>query len=234
MTSDVLGISPIEANRQSIGLARGADRFAGTYLKNFSVPPVVISTAMAIKPEDKARMRDNFEANVSGTNRHRVLIADNGMKVEPLSITPESMQFLESRKFTRQEIANIFGVPGTMLDLEKTSMASAEQSSLDFVQNTLSPWCKKIESEFGRKLLDKNSGRLIQFDLSQRTRGDYKSITDGLATLRNWGIVTINDARRALSLNEVGPEGDVLIAPVNMMANSALLETPVPASQQTK
>jgi HK97 family phage portal protein len=234
MTSDVLGISPIEANKQSIGLARGADRFAGTYLKNFSVPPVVISTDHAIKPEDKTRMRDNFEANVSGANRHRVLIADNGLKVEPLHISAEDMQFLESRKFTRQELANVFGVPGTMLDLEKTSMASAEQSSLDFAQNTLSPWCKKIESEFEHKLLGKNSGMSIQFDLSQRLRGDYKSLTDGLATLRNWGFVTINDGRKILGLNEVGPEGDVLIVPTNMMANSTLLKTQAAASEQTK
>jgi HK97 family phage portal protein len=232
--TDIMGISPIEASKQAIGLARGGDRFASLYLKNFSVPPVVISTDQAIKPEDKARMRDNFESNVSGGNRHRVLIADNGMKIEALHVTPEDLQFLESRKFTRQEIANLYGIPGSMLDMEKVSMASAEQSSLDFVQNTLSPWCKKIESEFERKLLGRNSGKLIRFDLSERIRGDYKSVTDGLATLRNWGIITINDARRQLGLNEVGAEGDVLIVPVNMMANSALLATPVPVPQQPK
>ena len=160
------------------------------------------------------------------------MIADNGMKVTPLSISPEDMQFLQMRQFERQEIAALYGIPASMVgDTEKVSMASAEQQALSFVQDVLSAYIRRIEQEFERKLLGKNSGKALLFDLSQRVRGDYQSTCNGIATLRNWGVISINDARKLLGLNQVGPEGDVLITPVNMQ-NSDRLLGPVSAPEK--
>jgi hypothetical protein len=49
------------------------------------------------------------------------------MKYQPIGISPEQAQFLETRKFQINEIARIFRVPPHMLaDLEKSSACGSD------------------------------------------------------------------------------------------------------------
>ena len=65
-------------------------------------------------------MRDSWNAAYQGSsNSHRVAVLEEGMKYQPIGISPEQAQFLETRKFQINEIAPIFRVPPHMVgDLE--------------------------------------------------------------------------------------------------------------------
>ena len=230
----MVGMSPIMQARQSLGLAVAAEKFGARLFANSAVPQLVLTTSAKIKPEDKTKLRTAWEELHSGSNQHRVAVLDQDLKVEKLSITPEEAQFLETRRYTRSDIAALFRIPAHMIgELQKLSNSNTENMNLSFVVDTLRPYLSRIEAEITRKLLPRETGKVssltVQFDVTERLRGDYASQTAGAAVGRQWGWLSGNDVRRSLGLNEGGPELDVYLNPVNMQNSLRLLDAPKPA-----
>jgi HK97 family phage portal protein len=230
----MVGMSPIMQARQSLGLAVAAEKFGARLFANSAVPQLVLTTTNKVKPEDKVKMRRDWEDLQSGSNQHRVAVLDQDLKVEKLSITPEEAQFLETRRYTRSDIAALFRIPAHMIgELQKLSNSNTENMNLSFVVDTLRPYLSRIEAEITRKLLPRETGKVssltVQFDVAERLRGDYASQTAGAAVGRQWGWLSGNDVRRSLGLNEGGPELDVYLNPVNMQNSLRLLDAPKPA-----
>ena len=230
----LVGMSPIMQARQSLGLAVAAEKFGARLFANSAVPQLVLTTANKVKPEDKVKMRQDWEELQSRTNQHRVAVLDQDLKIEKLSITPEEAQFLETRRYTRSDIAALFRIPAHMIgELQKLSNSNTENMNLSFVVDTLRPYLSRIEAEITRKLLPRETGKVstltVQFDVTERLRGDYASQTAGAAVGRQWGWLSGNDVRRSLGLNEGGPELDVYLNPVNMQNSLRLLDEPKPA-----
>ena len=224
----IVGVSPVTALRETLGLALGQLKFSARILKNNAVPAVAITTDSIMKPEDKIKMRAAWEDLQGGRSQGRVAILDQGLAIEKLGLSAEDSELLASRQFSRAEIAAAFRIPPQMVgDLTRQSNNSSEQSALSFVQDTLSPILKRLEIEFRRKLLPlapngKPNTSFIEFDLRERLRGDFESTMTGYATGKQWGFYSTNDVRRELGENPIGPGGDVYWYPTNM-GNSAQL-----------
>ena len=111
-----------------------------------------------VAPTDpqKDYMRQQFEEKHTGRgNRHKPLLLVNGGKLEPVSMTAEDAQLLETRKFQVIEIARAFGVPPHMIGETSASTSwgsGIEQMSIGFVRYTLTPHLRRIEQELNRKL----------------------------------------------------------------------------------
>ena len=73
--------------------------------------------------------------------------------MEKLSLSPQEAQYLESRSFSAEEIARIFGVPASMMGAKDGIKSSVEQDYQDFYARTLMSYCKNREQELHRKLL---------------------------------------------------------------------------------
>lgn len=227
----IQGVSPIAMLRQTLGLAISQSKFQARVLKNNAIPALAITVDKLVKPEDKMKMRDDWESLQRGSNQARVAILDGGQSVEKLGLSSEDTELLASRSFSRSEIAAAFRVPASMVgDLTRLSNSNHEQQSLSFVQDSLTPILKRIEIEFRRKLLPaaangKPNTSFIMFDLRERLRGDFASTMAGYATGKQNGFYSTNDIRRELGENPIGPIGDVYWAPVNMQNAQLTLTT---------
>lgn len=227
----IQGVSPVAMLAQTLGLAIGQGKFSARLLKNNAVPAVALTTDSKVKPEDKQKMRADWEMQQLGGNQGRIAILDAGLAIERLGLSAEDSELLASRSFSRSEIAAAFRVPASMVgDLTRLSNSNHEQQSLSFVQDSLTPILKRIEIEFRRKLLPpapngKPNTSFIMFDLRERLRGDFASTMAGYATGKQWGFYSTNDVRRELGENPIGPVGDVYWTPVNMQNSELLLDT---------
>jgi hypothetical protein len=227
----IQGISPVAMLRQTLGLAISQQKFSARLLKNNAVPALALTTSQKVKPEDKQKMRLDWEQQQLGGNQRRIAILDGDMKVETLGLSAEDSELLASRSFSRCEIAAAFRVPASMVgDMTRLSNSNHEQQSLDFVQSSLIPVLKRIEIEFRRKLLPPSpigqpNKSFIQFDVRERLRGDFESMMTGYATGKQWGFYSTNDVRKELGENPIGPVGDVYWTPVNMQNSKLLLDT---------
>jgi HK97 family phage portal protein len=199
---------------------------------------MALVTKKVVKPEDKLKMRRDWESLQTGVNQHRVAILDQEMDIKVLSVTPEEAQFLEQRRFTNAGLAALWKIPLHYLgDNTKLANSSVEGQNLSFVVDTLKAYTVRIEAEITRKLLKRVPGRegvlTVSFDYSERLRGDTAAQAAWATAGRNGGWLSANDVRRAQGLNEGGPELDQYITPVNYINAKQLLIPPPSTAAET-
>jgi len=100
-------------------------------------------------PEAVARLRAGLEEFRSGGEQEgKNLILEEGMDYARIAMTAEDAQWIESRKFSRTDIAMFFGVPPhTIGDTEKSTSwgTGIEQQSIGFVAHR--PAAAVLESD---------------------------------------------------------------------------------------
>jgi len=216
----LIGYSPIAMAKNAIGMAIATEEYGAKFFSNGASPGGVLEHPGVVK--DPARIRESWNAVYQGSgNAHRVAVLEEGMKFQPISISPEQAQFLETRKFQINEIARIFRIPPHMIgDLEKSSFSNIEQQSLEFVKYTLDPWVVRWEQAMQRALLSPAEKRefFIKFNVDGLLRGDYQSRMSGYAVGRQNGWMSANDIRELENLNRIPGElgGDLYVINGNM------------------
>ena len=211
----LVGYSPIAMAKNAVGLAIATEEYGAKFFANGAAPGGVLEHPGVIK--DPQKVKDSWNTVYQGSgNAHKVAVLEEGMKYQPIGISPEQAQFLETRKFQIDEIARIFRVPPHMLaDLEKSSFSNIEQQSLEFVKYTLDPWVVRWEQAMCRTLLTESekSKVFIKFNVDGLLRGDYVSRMNGYATARQNGWMSANDIRELENLDRIPTElgGDLYL-----------------------
>jgi len=220
LSSDgLMGMSPIELARESLGMALAAQDYGSRFFANDAKPTGGwIEFPGSFKDaEAKKVFRESYQAAQSGANRGKVLVLENGMKFHEVGVTNKDAQFLELRKFQITDIARIFRVPPHMIaDLDRATFSNIEQQSLEFVMHTMTPWAERWEASIGSELLLEGDDLEVEFDFANLMRGDAASRSAYYQSGIQNGWLTRNEARVAENLNPL--EGlDEPLRPLNMV-----------------
>ncbi len=202
------GYSPIAIAKGAVGLMIAADEYGSSFFKNGANPGGVLEHPGVLKNPDKVRESWNSVYQGSG-NAHRVAVLEEGMHFNPISLKPDEMQFLETRKFQLDEIARLYRIPPHMIgDLEHATFSNIENQSLEFVKYTLDPWVIRFEQAFQKALfLPSEKGKyIIKLNVDGLLRGDYASRMQGYNTGRMGGWFSANDIREMEDLNPIPDE----------------------------
>ena len=204
----LVGYSPIAMARNAIGMAMACEEYGAKFFANGANPSGILEHPGTLKDPDK--LRESWNSLFKGSsNSHQIAVLEEGLKYQPISISPNEAQFLETRKFQINEIARIFRIPPHMIgDLEKSSFSNIEQQSLEFVKYTLDPWVTRWEQSIHRRLF-KDSDKadyFVKFNVDGLLRGDYQSRMNGYATGRQNGWLSANDIRELENMNQIPDE----------------------------
>ena len=230
--SGLKGLSPIMQAREAIGSAIATEKYAARWFGNNARPngAFFLKDGTA-KLDQKAidQIKESIKREHGGENQGSIGFFPGSWDYKALGVTAEESQFLETKKYSRTQIAALFRLPPHYIgDTSRMSGNSTEQQSLDFVKDCLTPYLVKFEAALNWKLLPKrgrNSGRFYyKFDFNERLRGDFKTTQEGYAVQKQWGLKTTNEIRADMGLSNVGKQGDVLWVPVNMMSSERLLD----------
>lgn len=228
LSSDgLLGMSPIEIARESVGMAMAAQEYGARFFANDAKPTGgwIEFPGSFRDAEAKKVFRESYQQAQSGANRGKVLVLENGMKFHEVGVTNRDAQFLELRKFQITDIARLFRVPPHMIgDLDRATFSNIEQQSLEFVMHTMTPWAERWEASIEAELLPDDDGLEIEFDFANLMRGDAASRAGYYQSGIQNGWLTRNEARLAENLNPlVGL--DEPLRPLNMTEESDAEET---------
>jgi len=231
----VNGLVPVELARDAIGLARALEIHGATYFGNGARPGVILSTDQMLSPEAAENTRNQWERAHRGPDRaHRTAVLQGGLKVNELGGNNQEAQYLEARRFAIEECARVWGVPPHLVgDLSRSSFSNIEQQSLDYVQNGLMPWLRRIESAIARDLLT-DDDTFAEFDTRGALRADAAGRSAYYQTLWNLGVLSVNEIRSLENLNPVD-DGDVRFVQLNMTTlekAAAEPEVPVPVVEE--
>lgn len=227
----VHGVSAITYARETIGLSMAQERHGATTFKNSARPSSVLTHPGKIGKEARENLRASLdEYRAGGESEGKVLILEEGMASTPISMTAEDAQWIESRKFSRTDIAMFFGVPPHMIgDTEKsTSWGSGiEQQSIGFVTYTLEDHLTTWEETINRDLVTAEDV-YARFNRKALVRGDIKSRWEAYVKGMQWGVYSPNEVR---ALEDENPRegGDIYYDPPNTAGGESQNDTPEPA-----
>lgn len=195
MPGQIRGISPIEVARQAIGLGLVAEEFGSLFFGQGATVSGVVQSPAPMNREQAEVMARSFAAHHAGARKaHLPLILTAGATWQQITIPPEQAQFLETRRFQRQEIANLYRVPGYLIDpsVSSTWGTGIEQQQIGFIQFTLQPWLTRIEEALSGLL---PRGQFVKFNLDALLRGSTKDRYDAYAVALDHGFMTLNEVR---------------------------------------
>jgi HK97 family phage portal protein len=218
----ITGLSAIEQARHAIGRRQDAEEYGARYFGNGAKPSFVINHPKAISERAEKNLKETFQKRWGGLeNAHKILVLEEDMKIQTLTINPKDSQFLEQEQYSDEQIAMLFGVPPHMIGLlsKTTSWGTgiAEQK-LGFLTFSLNPLLVFFEKAYERCLLSdtRESRYFIKHNVNAFLRSDVKSRMEAYAIGVDKGIFSRNECR---ALEDLDPYdgGDVKTVQMQMI-----------------
>lgn len=199
------GINPIEYARSSIEFAQNTSEHGNQLFKNSAMPSGMFLNEKPMKEDSFNRLKNQLDRNYSGLkNIGKPMLLEDGLTFKELTIKNSDAEWLNSRKFNREEIASIFGVPVSMLnDSQNTSYGNLEQKYLEFKDNTIYPLTTNIEEKLRQQLLNDRDKKLysIKFEYNNLMRVDAKTRIEYFKGRFETASISPNEIRRLESEN---------------------------------
>ena len=192
----LLGLSPIAHCAQSVGVGLAAEKFGAKFFGDGATPSGLLTTDQRLSTEQAEQLSAVWNAYFNNRyGQRRVAVLGDGAKFQPVSVRPEESQFLDTQRFTVQQICRVFGIPPEMVGADSgnsLTYANVEQRSLDFLTYTISPWLVRLETALidlvpRGQYVKFNAGGLLRTDLKTR----YEAHEIGLRA----GFLTIGEVR---------------------------------------
>lgn len=218
------GMSPIQKAASTVGLGLAAQRYGIRYFEDSANPSGILTTEQDLTPEQAKQAMKRWIQSHQG--RRLPALMSGGLEWQPIQITPEESQFLQTRANQVSEVARFFRIPPHMIgdSTKATSWGSGiENLTLGFVKFTLWPWMCAIEQEVSRLL---PNGQVAKFDIDELMRGDVQTRWESYRIGRDSGVYSVNDICKMEGRKTIGEIGDIRLQPANFVP----LGTPPPAN----
>lgn len=216
-----MGLSTIGNMREGIGLALKLEEHGARQFKNGLSAAKWIKSDKTMTPDTMNQLKDALAGYESAENAGKTLILQGGLELHAVDMmSAADAQYLESRRFQKQDIASIFGVPLFLLnDTEKSTTwgSGLEQLSRSFVRFSLNPRLNRLSQTLNRELIDPNSRRQVRFmfDTDGFQLGEFKERMDGYRSAIEAGVLNPNECREIEGRNP-RDGGDDYRQPVNI------------------
>ena len=190
----IVGFSPLHLFSNDIRTMKSQGDFALDFFSNGAKKTPVLKYSGKLKDEAKQSLKSSFRDSWN----NGIVLLEEGIEVEPMTMALSDAQFLESRRFSVEEIARIYRVPPHMIgDLSRATFSNIEHQAMSFVQNTILPWCARIEKAINIKLFNdtEKSTHFVKFALDGLLRGDTTTRNQVYKIQQEAGILSINEWR---------------------------------------
>jgi len=229
------GYSVYRYARESLGLGLAAQRHGSRHFANDARPGLLLKYPSRLEKLDADELLANWERRHKENPSRPALLA-GGLDAVPLEGSNEDSQWIESRGFSRDEVASWLALPPHKLgSTARLSYNSVEAEERSYVSQTLMRWFKRWESECDIKLLaarEKRAWWYFEHNTGALIQGDFTTQSSVAVMLKNAMIITKNEARKKFNLN--GVEGGDVFENSNTSSGAKTEPDPPPAKEPAK
>lgn len=193
----LVGLSPITACALSASQGISIQRNAQAFFANASRPSGILVTPGSISPENAKLMRDEWNANYSGTGTGRTGVLGDGVTYQPISVAAQDAQLVEQLKLSGEVICTAFSVPSFKIGLSTAPSGKISDLNDIYYSDCLQHYIESIETLLNQHL-DLESGVEVEFDLKALLRMDSNSQMSFLKEGIGAAILSPNEARAEL------------------------------------
>jgi HK97 family phage portal protein len=156
-------------------------------------------TAPDLEQTEADNLKERWMTAHGGSVR-RIAVLNATTEFHPLQLDPQALQLAELLRLSAWEIALVYGIPPYKLGISMGSnntYANVESQSIDYVQDSLLPWARRIEASFDAIL---PWGTTLKLNLDGLRRADTKTRYDAYAVGLSNGFLTVDEVRERESL----------------------------------
>ena len=198
-SNGLVGLSPIGAAAQAMGLALTMEEYGARFFANGARVSGVIKAKDWLSDKQRPVAREIVERMHSGVeNAHKMMLLEGGMDYTQMSVPPGEAQFLEARGLQVAEICRFYRIPPHMVaDLRRATFSNIEQQSLEFVTFSLLPYLVRFEQTVARRLFSPADRKrfFLRFNFEGLLRADSGARASLYSVLLQNGVLSRNEAR---------------------------------------
>lgn len=210
--NDYYGLSPLSAARTAVETQYAGDIYNRNFFSNSAEPRGILTSDADMNVDQQNQAKHAWRAMHGGiSNAHKSAILSQGLKWQPIGISQKDMDFVNSKKMTREDILCVFKVPPVMVGvLEHANYSNAKEQREIFWRDGMIPKLNKYIASLNEFFVKKWDASLeIAYDYSGidalKEDTKLKAETDTIYTQA--GIKTINEVREEMGMTPV-PYGD--------------------------
>lgn len=213
------GVSALTYARSILNLEGKMTDYANNVFTNGSICNGAICVPTKLNEQAYTDTQEVIDEQFKGSGM-RPMLLEGGATWQSIQISAQDSQFLETRRFNREEIAKIFRVPAHMVgDMEHSTFSNIEHQSLEFITNCIRPYLRKIEQRIEIQLMsdDERKKFVPKFDLDEALRGDLQSRVSAYNTAIQCGLMSPDECRAKEGMApRTDGLGDRYLQPLNM------------------
>ena len=207
------GLSPIAPLRQSADMGIDALRANRKLLQNDSTPGLIIEMEGIPTDAEVSEFYARWESRFQGVDKtRRPALLSPGMRASNLGFSPRDMEYIESLRWSLEDVTRVFGVPKVMIgDLENTTFSNFRTARRLFWEDTIMAQVAFYEDALRRQLLPHfgDESLAVEFDLSgvEALKESEENKAKRRSIYVKAGIMTVDEVRREMNLPPVGSGG---------------------------
>lgn len=197
----MLGLPVRETLREYMTAAKSGQETQNNLYRNGMISSGVLNYVGDLSDEKKALLLENLKK--IGT-KNKIIPLPKDWELKTLNLSLADAQYLETRRYTGQQIAAAFGVsPNQIGDYSKGSYANATAQQLAFLTDTLLYISRQYEDELTYKLLSAaeiEAGLRVDIDAEAILQNTPDVLANILTRYVTGSIMTVNEARKKANL----------------------------------
>jgi HK97 family phage portal protein len=204
------GLSPLEVQRNTIGMGIAMDRFLSQFYGEGATPSSVLETEQQLTPQAADLLRQTWED--SHNKRRRPAVLSGGLKWRSVTVSASDMQMIEHRESIIRDIARAYRIPLNLIlgsGGDSQTYQNVEQAGINFVRYTLLPWMRRIEDAISEML---PLTQKVRFNADEFMRADLTTRVNAQRTQILSGTLSPNEARQQEN-REPYEGGDTFMTP---------------------
>lgn len=200
------GLSPIGPARLSVDMGMDALRGNRSGIGNDATPGVVFETDAVFSETEVEEFYRKWESRHRGPSKKlRPGIIGEGMKASQVGFSPKDMEYLNTLRWTVEDVARAFNVPKPLLhDLERATYANIETTRRMFWETCIVPELRFFEEALRERLLPMfgETGLVAEFDTSniEALRESETERARRISMYVSAGVMTVEEARAEVGL----------------------------------
>ena len=197
-------LSDVQAIATAIDADYQASKWNWKFFYNNASVDGVLETDQDLSPEKVNIIQNKWDQKYRWTdNAHKIWILTGGLKYRPTNPSQKEMDFVESRRFNRDEILGFFGVPKAMIWLWEWNGQNLNVRAFEqiFASKVIKPLARRIQWVLNYELF----GEWKRFEFVNIVPSDFEQTRQD--RLANW--MTLNEFRATRNLPPL-KDGDKL------------------------
>lgn len=207
------GLSPIAPLRLSADMGMDALQANRKLLINDSTPGLIIETSDSPTESEVADFYQRWESRFRGVDKvRRPALLSPGMKATNLGFTPRDMEYIQSLRWSLEDVARVYGVPKMMIgDLENTTFSNFSTARRVFWEDTITSQLAFYRDALQQMLVPSfgDHALVVDFDLSsvEALRENENDRARRRQIYVSAGIMSVDEVRADMNLPPLSANG---------------------------